>query len=107
VRVCTGVTGVLAFFGIVGAVTTWLVADGVPLDEGTVKFILGIGRLNPGEPEGTNTKKATISTIIQTRTKTAINAGFRFPNQVKKIFSSHVLCAWVRQPGLFLFYVNR
>jgi hypothetical protein len=46
------------FFGIVGAVTTWLVADGVPLIEGTVKFIPGKVRLNPGEPEGTNTKKS-------------------------------------------------
>jgi hypothetical protein len=52
-------------------------------------------------------KKATIARITQTRTKTAINAGFRFPNPVKKIFSFHVLCACVRQPGLFLFYVNR
>jgi hypothetical protein len=57
VRVCTGVTGVLVVFGIVRVVTTWLVADGVTFSEGTVKFIPGKVRLNPGEPEGTNTKK--------------------------------------------------
>jgi hypothetical protein len=78
VRVCTGVTGVLVVFGIVGVVTTWLVADGIPLNEGTVKFIPGKVRLNPVEPEGTNTKKATITTITQTRTKRAINQVFVF-----------------------------
>ena len=58
VRVCTGVTGVLVVFGTVGVVTTLLVADGVILSEGTVKFIPGKERLNPDEPEGSNAKKS-------------------------------------------------
>ena len=80
-------------FGIVGVVTTWLVADGVPFDEGTVAFIRGNVKLNPVEPGGNNTKKATITIITQTRTKTAITAGFRFPDPIKKdFFFSCSLC---------------
>jgi len=63
VRVCTGIAGILEVFGTVGVVITWLVAEGVPLNQGTVKFISGKVRLTPIEPEGTTTKNAVINRI--------------------------------------------